>query len=233
MAKKWAKDKATELLSADSGRSDAAGERADETEREAKSNVGEQLLRTAFPKLGEMADAKEEREQKAESDAERERNEEVLSLPTAQVQLTASGWMTGQWSGQMHYGWNEISGDGLDKLLWFELFAAQGEEPVLDGHRVTHWSFQLYGWHGDGTYDLVDLLRQREATGWSTDFLEWAADFADAEDMVVLLPLRLRAVVGDGERRRQALLGEHQHERRVRRPPPGRRDHPLVAVPRA
>ena len=26
-------------------------------------------------------------------------------------------------------------------------------------------------------------MRQREATGWSTDFLEWGADFADADDM--------------------------------------------------
>jgi hypothetical protein len=132
-------------------------------------------------KLQELAEQQEERQSQKEIEAEREA--EILSLPTAQVQLTATGWMAGQWSGQMHYGWNEISGDGLDKLLWFELFAAQGQEPVLDGHRLTHWSFQLYGWHGDGTYDLVDLLRRREATGWSTDFLEWGADFADAEDM--------------------------------------------------
>jgi hypothetical protein len=134
-------------------------------------------------KLQDLAEQQQAKQTQKEIDAERERNEEVLSLPTAQVQLTASGWMTGQWSGQMHYGWNEISGDGLDELLWFELFAAQGQEPVLDGHRLTHWSFQLYGWHGDGTYDLVDLLRRREATGWSTDFLEWGIDFADAEDM--------------------------------------------------
>jgi hypothetical protein len=134
-------------------------------------------------KLQEMAEEQQAKQSQKEIDAERERNEEVLSLPTAQVQLTASGWLDGRWSGQMHYGWNEISGEGLDRLLWFELFAAKGEEPVLDGRRLTHWSFQLYGWHGDGTYDLVDLLHQREATGWSTDFLEWGIDFADADDM--------------------------------------------------
>ena len=134
-------------------------------------------------KLQEMAEQQKVKQSQKEIEAEQQEQAEIKSLPTAQVQLTASGWLNGQWTGQMHYGWNEISGDGLDRLLWFELFAAEGEEAVLDGRRLTHWSFQLYGWHGDGTYDLVDLLRQREATGWSTDFLEWGADFADADDM--------------------------------------------------
>jgi hypothetical protein len=134
-------------------------------------------------KLQDLAEEQKAKQSQKQVEADQQEQAEIRSLPTAQVQLTASGWMTGQWAGQMHYGWNEISGDGLDKLLWFELFAAAGEEPVLDGHRLRHWSFQLYGWHGDGTYDLVDLLRQREATGWSTDFLEWGADFSDADDM--------------------------------------------------
>ena len=134
-------------------------------------------------KLQDLAEEQKAKQSQKQVEADQQEQAEIRSLPTGHVQLTASGWMTGQWTGQMHYGWNEISGEGLDKLLWFELFAPAGEEPVLDGHRLRHWSFQLYGWHGDGTYDLVELLRQREATGWSTDFLEWGADFADADDM--------------------------------------------------
>jgi hypothetical protein len=134
-------------------------------------------------KLQDLAEEQKARQSQKETEAAQQEQAEIRSLPTAQVRLTASGWLNGEWSGQMHYGWNEISGEGLDKLLWFELFAADGEEAVLDGRRLRHWSFQLYGWHGDGTYDLVDLLHQREATGWSTDFLEWGADFADADDM--------------------------------------------------
>lgn len=134
-------------------------------------------------KLQEMAEEQQAKQSQKEALADQQEQAEIRSLPTAQVQLTATGWMSGQWSGQMHYGWNEVSGEGLDKLLWFELFAARGEEPVLDGHRLRHWSFQLYGWHGDGAYDLNALLQQREATGWSTDFLEWGIDFADADDM--------------------------------------------------
>ena len=118
----------------------------------------------------------------------------------------------------MHYGWNEISGDGLDKLLWFELFAAEGEEAVLDGRRLTHWSFQLYGWHGDGTYDLVDLLRQREATAGRPTSSSGAPTSPTPTTWVVL-PLGRGTVVGHRRRRRQALLGQHQHQRCVRRPP--------------
>jgi hypothetical protein len=195
MAKKWAKDKATELLSADSAKSDAAGSRADDTEREARSSVGEQLLRTAFPKLGEMTDEQDEKNRKAAEDSDRERREEIASLPVAQVQLSFSGWATGQWSGPMHYGWNEIAADERDpthpdpdpyaakKLLWFELFAPEGEGPRIDGHELVHWSFQIAGWIGDGTYDLTAIAQEREAAGWSSDYLEWALDFSDAEDM--------------------------------------------------
>lgn len=134
-------------------------------------------------KLQEMSEQQQAKQSQREIDAERERQAEIRSLPTADVQVTGSGWATGQWSGQMHYGWNEISPDEAGKkLLWFELFAADGEEPALGGHRLTHWSFQIYGWTGDGTYDLVEICRAREATGWSTDYLEWEIAFADSDD---------------------------------------------------
>ena len=47
------------MLTADSGKRDSAGASADAAERQAKDDVGEQLLRTAFPKLGEWADKQE------------------------------------------------------------------------------------------------------------------------------------------------------------------------------
>jgi hypothetical protein len=143
-------------------------------------------------KLQEMSEQQKERQSQKEIEDERERQAEIRSLPTAQAQLTASGWATGQWSGQVHYGWNEI-GPGepepedkdpyaTKKLLWFELFAADGEEPVLGGHKLTHWSFQLAGWDGDGVYDLAAICREREAAGWASDYLEWEIAFADSDD---------------------------------------------------
>ena len=194
MAKKWAKDKATELLSADSTKSDAAGARADATESEAKSAAGEQLLRAAFPKLGEMADAQEERERTAAVAADRERQEEIAALPVAQVQLSVTGWAQGQFSGPLHLAWNEVPGSAPDPeypdpdpystrpLLWVELFAEDAARPSLGGHQLVHWGFQVPGWTGDGTYDLTAIAREREAAGAALTYEEWVMDFADTDD---------------------------------------------------
>lgn len=138
--------------------------------------------------LAEEQQAKQGQQQNRQShkqaEADAEEQAEIKALPTAQVQLTASGWASGSWSGELHYGWNEISADEHGKkLLWLELFAPAGQEPTFDGHRLRHWSFQIYGWAEDGTYDLAQICRDREAGGWNTDYLEWAMTFADAEDM--------------------------------------------------
>lgn len=125
----------------------------------------------------------QERRSPKEIEAERERDAEIRTLPTAQVQLTATGWASGRWSGAMHYGWNVISADEHgNTLLWFELFAPAGQEPVLGGHRLRHWSFQIYGWAKDGTYDLAAICREREAAGWTTEYLEWAVTFTDSDE---------------------------------------------------
>jgi hypothetical protein len=194
MAKKWAKDKATELLSADSGKSQDAGSRADATEAQAKGQVGEQLLRTAFPKLGEWQDKQEENQRVAAETADRERQEEIASLPVAQVSLTVSGWATGQWSGPLHLAWNEVAGTDPDPeypdsdpyatrpLLWVELFAEDDARPSLGGHDLVHWGFQVPGWTGDGTYDLTAIARERDAAGAALTYEEWVMDFADSDD---------------------------------------------------
>jgi len=46
-------------------------------------------------KLQEMADEQKTRQGQREVEAERERQAEIRSLPTAQVQLTSTGWATG------------------------------------------------------------------------------------------------------------------------------------------
>ncbi len=194
MAKKWAKDKATELLSADSGKSQDAGSRADATETQAKQQVGEQLLRTAFPKLGEWQDKQEDNRRRADEQAERERREEIASLPVAQVQLSVTGWATGQWSGPLHLAWNEVAPTPPDPefpdsdpyatrpLLWLELFAEDDARPSLGGHELVHWGFQVPGWTGDGTYDLTAIARERDAAGAALTYEEWVMDFADHDE---------------------------------------------------
>ena len=188
--KKWASSKATEMLTADSGKRESAGASADAAERQAKDDVGEQLLRTAFPKLGEWSDKQEADKSAREQAADQERRDEIASLPLATVQLSVTGHVTAQWSGQLHWARNDISPNEPDPtdpyadkpLVWFELFSEDTARPDLGGLALTHWSFQIPGFHGDGTYDLTAIAREREAAGAAPEYLEWAMDFANSDD---------------------------------------------------
>ena len=188
--KKWATSKATEMLTADGQKRSDAAASADSAEQQAKSDVGEQLLRAAFPKLGEMADKQEATRVSREQAEEQERRDEIASLPLAAVQLSVTGHVTGQWSGQLHWAWNDVSPNEPDAtdpyadrpLVWFELFSEDTARPDLGGLSLTHWSFQIPGYHGDGTYDLTAIAREREAAGAAPEYLEWAMDFANSDD---------------------------------------------------
>jgi hypothetical protein len=188
--KKWATSKATEMLTADGQKRSEAAASADSAEQQARSDVGEQLLRAAFPKLGEMADKQEANRVSREQAEEQERRDEIASLPLATVQLSVTGHATGQWSGQLHWAWNDISPNEPDPtdpyadkpLVWFELFSEDSARPDLGGLALTHWSFQIPGYHGDGTYDLTAIAREREAAGAAPEYLEWAMDFANSDD---------------------------------------------------
>ena len=188
--KKWATSKATEMLTADGQKRSDAAASADSAEQQAKSDVGEQLLRAAFPKLGEMADKQEATRVSREQAEEQERRDEIASLPLAAVQLSVTGHVTGQWSGQLHWAWNDVSPNEPDAtdpyadrpLVWFELFSEDTARPDLGGLSLTHWSFQIPGYHGDGSYDLTAIAREREAAGAAPEYLEWAMDFANSDD---------------------------------------------------
>jgi len=67
-------------------------------------------------------------------------------------------------------------------LAWIELFSEDTARPDLGGHQLVHWGFQIPGYHGDGTYDLVAIAREREAAGAALTYEEWVMDFADTDD---------------------------------------------------
>ena len=188
--KKWASSKATEMLTADSGKRDSAGASADAAERQAKDDIGEKLLRTAFPKLGEWSDKQEADKSARELAAEQERRDEIASLPVADVQLSVTGHVTAPVVGPAALGQERHPPNEPDPtdpyadkpLVWFELFSEDTARPDLGGLALTHWSFQIPGFHGDGTYDLTAIARQREAAGAAPDYLEWAMDFANSDD---------------------------------------------------
>lgn len=188
--KKWAQSRATELLTADSQKREDAAASAEAAEQQAKSDLGETLLRTAFPKLGEMADRQEANRVAREQAQEQERRDEIAALPTASVQLSVTGHVTAQWSGPLHVAWNDVEPgepDATDPyasrpLAWVELFAEDEQRPDLGGMLLSHWGFQIPGYAGDGTYDITAIAREREAAGAALTYEEWAMDFANADD---------------------------------------------------
>jgi hypothetical protein len=191
--KKWATSKATELLTADSQKRDDAAASADAAESQARNDVGEQLLRTAFPKVGEWADKQEADQAARERARDQEERDEIASLPLAEVQLSVTGdYATGQWTGRLHLAWHDIAPGEPDPgnpsqdpyltkpTAWVELFAEDTARPPIGDLSLTHWSFQIPGYTGDGTYDLTAIAKEREPAALTYE--EWAMDFADAED---------------------------------------------------
>ena len=192
--KKWAQSKATEMLTSDGQRREEAATSAGSAGHQAGSDLGETLLRTAFPKLGELADRQEADRVAREQTEEQERRDEIAALPLATVRLSVTGHVSAQWSGPLHLAWTDVAPEEPDPdypstdpyttrpLVSIELFAQDGRQPDLGGLRLTHWGFQIPGHHGDGTYDLTAIAREREAAGAGLTYEEWSMDFADADD---------------------------------------------------
>jgi hypothetical protein len=191
--KKWASSKATELLTADSGTRENAAASADAAEQQAKDDVGEKLLRTAFPKVGEWADKQEADQVAREQARDQEERDEVAALPLATVQLSVSGdYATGQWSGQLHLAWKELAPEQPDPEypssdpystrpgVSVQLFAEDTARPTFGELSLTRWGCQVPGYTGDGTYDLTAIAHEREPAALTYE--EWGMDFADAED---------------------------------------------------
>lgn len=186
--RKWAESKATELLTADSDTRADARASADAAQSQAKADLGEKLVRTAFPRLGELADEQEARRVAREAADEQERLDDIAALPVATVELSLSGAVTGQWTGPLALSWEDVEPSDADAtdpyadrpLAWVSLHA----EPAVavGGMHLRHWSFQLPGFHGDGSYDLTAIAQEREAAGAAPEYLEWSMDFADYDD---------------------------------------------------
>ena len=189
--KKWASSKATEMLTADSGKRESAAASADAAEQQAKSDLGEQLLRTAFPKLGEWADKQEADKSAREQAAEQERRDEIASLPLATVQLSVTGHVTAQWSGQLPGRATTSTPNEPDPHRPVRRPAARLVRAVLRRTPrvptsvvwpLTHWGFQIPG-----------LPRRRHlrphrdrpgarGRGRGAGLPEWAMDFANSDD---------------------------------------------------
>jgi hypothetical protein len=191
--KKWATSKATEMLTADSQKRDNAAASADAAEQQAKTDVGEQVLRAAFPQVGEWAD-KQQADQVARDQArDQKERQEIAALPLATVQLSVTGdYATGQWSGQLHLAWKELPVEAPDPDhpssdpyvtrpgVSVDLWAEDAARPPIGDLALTHWGFQIPGYTGDGSYDLTAIAKEREPAALTYE--EWGFEFANADD---------------------------------------------------
>lgn len=191
--KKWATSKATEMLTADSDKRESAAASADAAESQARSDLGETLLRTAFPKVGEWADEQEAQQQAREVARDEQERAEIAALPLATVQLSVTGdFATGQWSGPLHLAWKELEPEVPDPDhpsqdpyatrpgVAVDLYAGVGTRPAFGEYVMTHWGFQIPGYAGDATYDLTAIAQEREPAALTYE--EWGMDFANADD---------------------------------------------------
>jgi hypothetical protein len=190
--RKWATSEATQLLTADGQQRSDAAATADSAERQATSDVGEQLLRSAFPKVGEWADRQKAAEAARELARDEKEREEIAALPMAAVRLSVAGdYATGQWAGQLHLAWKELEPERPDPDnpssdpystrpgVCVELFTGDGTAPVFGDHAMARWSFQIPGYTGDGSYDLTAIAHEREPAALTYE--EWTIDFSDSE----------------------------------------------------
>jgi hypothetical protein len=215
LAKQWAKSKATELLSSDSQKAERASAAADATEREAKDEAGEQLMRAAFPGLAKWQDKQEEHQRQAEADRLQKFRDEIAALPLAQVQMRVTGWAEDAWFGPMHLRWEVITPEGPDPdytdpdpyayrpYLSVELHPQAGNAVSLASHLLASWRFQVPGYTGDGDYDLLSIAREREAAGASLAYDEAYLEFAEDMDYFYCYTDSgpWSVTVGEGERR--------------------------------
>ena len=188
--KKWATSKATEMLTSDQQKQADAAASADAAETQAKNDLGESLIRTAFPKLGEFADRQEAAAAEREAKAEQARRDEIAAMPLATVNISVTGHVTAMWAGQLHCAWSDLAPNDPDPSdpyadkpgVEVQLLAEDTARPNIGGMMLSRWAFQLPGYHGDGTYDLTAIARERDAAGSSYSYEDWVIEFADTDD---------------------------------------------------
>jgi hypothetical protein len=165
-----------------------AGATADAAESQAKGDVAETLFRAAFPKLGEMADKQKAAQAAREQADDQERRDRITALPLATVNISVTGHVTAMWAGQLHCSWEEVEpGEpatddpyAARPAVSVELFAEDAARPNLGGLMLSHWGFQVPGYHGDDNYDLNAIAAERDAAGLSYE--DWVIEFANTDD---------------------------------------------------
>jgi hypothetical protein len=186
--KRWATSKATEMVTTDRQERADAEATADAVETQTKNDLGETLLRAAFPKLGELADQQHATQAARQAAADQERRDEIAALPLAHVDVSVTGHVTAMWSGELHLRWEDVERGQPDVAdpyadqpgVSVELLAEDAARPNIGGMMLVRWGFEIPGYHGDDSYDLTATARERDAAGLTYE--DWVMDFDNTDD---------------------------------------------------
>jgi hypothetical protein len=198
IAGKWLKTKVTELTTTDNRARDNAQGNAEELERQAQAAAVESAVYSAVPELREFKERQEAASIARDvADAE-EREAELRSLPLAGLGLRVSGAFDADLAVNLPALFRVDQPSEDDESTdpesdWYDPYAAQPtlfvrisaldlERPWLGDHQLNEWAFYVPGYHGDGTYDLAAIHRDREERNMAPDYLGWYLSVDDAEE---------------------------------------------------
>src|SRR3954466_9535995 len=139
------------MLTADQQKHGYSAAAGDAAETGPQTDLGETLLRTAFPKLGAYADNQMWAAAAREAAADKERRDRIAALPFATLQVSVTGHVTAMWAGRLHCSWQDLEPGEPDPndpyadrpTASLELIAEDTARPNIGGLMLTRWAFQL------------------------------------------------------------------------------------------
>jgi hypothetical protein len=190
-AKKWIDNKVTETTTADHRKRDTAEGNEAQLEHEMKDQFTGAALITAIPSLGRFMKNQEENAARSAKDSlDRERAQREAS-----VLAGSSIELTGQVSGRIDNVAVHMTPDDQYGTLLVLMEPVDGVQ--LSGGEVVAAGFAISGFHGAGTYQLVDMIDSLEpgvhqvtlAGDTDASFYYWSEDYGPAvavvsEDMI-------------------------------------------------
>jgi hypothetical protein len=164
LAKTWLENEATELVTTDRQKRDAAARESDYAERQIKDTVSSEvgyavMQRVLPPDLAAHVTASRPENVAARRDSER--RQRLAALPTAAFQLTVTGALTGRLAARLPIDISRADPD--DEAPSFAVDLESPDLLVMGGGTFAQLTITVPYYRGPGRYDLVAMWRRAEA----------------------------------------------------------------------
>ncbi len=164
LAKNWLQNEKTELLATDHARQEIATTNRLNAERDLKDAIGSEITYSALERTlppGLAAKVTASRPENVRARREAERLDRLAAQPTALLQLTLTGELSGSVTARLPMDLTEPDEDDDAPTLTVDL---EAPEPIPAGSDTfAQLTITVPHYRGPGRYDLVDLWRRVEA----------------------------------------------------------------------